>query len=291
MNSGPHSAQQGISRREYSRRRGVDEKAIRKHIESGVLAAAVRPDGKIDPDVADALLAACKTGGASVPSGLVKARTRKLAAGVALLQDELAEIEATALPAIGVAAVTKDIFLQMARVVWPIATMASRLAGLTPAAAMAALDDEVRDRLEAVASTKIQAPRGRKAQDGPALADMTPVDLATLRSDLQARKMEVDRDLRTGHRVHLADATKGAVDAVLRMRAKLLALPSKIGATFSDVVVDMIEIEALLQAEVAEALAELAGPAVTLAEIESARDQAIAMLPRRLTFTFPRIPT
>lgn len=42
----------GVSRRAYAKIRGVDEKAVRKAIESGRI--TVEPDGTIDPDKADA---------------------------------------------------------------------------------------------------------------------------------------------------------------------------------------------------------------------------------------------
>lgn len=45
----------GLSRRAYARRRGVTDKAVRKAITSGRIAAAVLPDHTIDADLADRL--------------------------------------------------------------------------------------------------------------------------------------------------------------------------------------------------------------------------------------------
>ncbi len=284
MKLGPQSASGHVSRRRYAHLRGVDEKAVRKAIEAGILKPALR-DGLIDVSAADALMAAHKIGGPTVATGLVKARTRKLAAGVALLQDELADLEASVVPAAGVAALTRDLTLHMARALWPIASMSERLAGLAPATAMAALEDEVRNRLEALASTKVQAPRPKasKAKSEATLAEMTPVDLAARRADLQARRLEHQRALRTGELLHLAEAQAGAVDRVLRARTKLLAIPAKVAARFVGVV-DAVELAPVLEAEVGEALTELASEHVTMVEIEAARHQTVDTLPGRLTF-------
>lgn len=45
----------GISRREYARRRGVSEKAVRKALADGRIKQSLLPDDSIDPDLADRL--------------------------------------------------------------------------------------------------------------------------------------------------------------------------------------------------------------------------------------------
>jgi hypothetical protein len=255
--------------------RGVNERQIRRYIENGALAGAILPDGSIDPDIADVKLSAAKVGGERVASNLVKARARKLGAAVALLADEVAELEAAVAPIADVRETVRRIAVHIAGIVWPLAGLAPQLAGLERSAAITVLEDEVRARLGAIAKTGVSAPRSkpRTPPDGPSLAEMNPVDLAAERATLQARKMEIQHALARNELVDLATEQAAAVDAVLRMRGKLLAVPSKIGAHMGDTV-DVTELRALLQAEVAEALAELAGPSVTRADIEAARDQA-----------------
>jgi hypothetical protein len=285
MKKGPQSASGHVSRREYARRRGVDEKAIRKAIEAGILKAALR-DGLIDVAAADALLSAHKIGGQQVSSGLVKARTRKLAAGVALLRDEIVDLQASTLPAAGVAALTRDIALHVSRIFWAMTNTAARLAGLERSTAIAVLDDEVRARLQAIADTRVQVPRSKsrkREDDRSALSEMSAVDLAAERATLQATRMEIERGLRVGELVDLATAQAAAVDRVLRMRTKVLALPAKLGASMGETV-DAAELAPVLEAELGAALAELACDAVSAAEIEAARHQAVDTLPGRMTF-------
>lgn len=45
----------GLSKRAYARRRGRDDKAVRKVIATGRIAAAILPDGTIDAVLADTL--------------------------------------------------------------------------------------------------------------------------------------------------------------------------------------------------------------------------------------------
>ncbi|OWK20633.1 hypothetical protein AJ88_27650 [Mesorhizobium amorphae CCBAU 01583] len=91
----------GISRRAYAKRRGCTEKAIRDRIADGTLVKAVLPDGTLDADKADKLLAAKVTAGKHVGSDLNDARRRKLAAGVALLQDEVEALVVSVVPVDG----------------------------------------------------------------------------------------------------------------------------------------------------------------------------------------------
>src|SRR5262245_16399296 len=81
----------GISRREYARQRGVDEKSIRKAIEDGRIAVAVLENGRIDPELADRLWDAATIGNAAAAT-LVEARSAKLVQSCLALQDEADEI-------------------------------------------------------------------------------------------------------------------------------------------------------------------------------------------------------
>ena len=47
----------GVSRRAYARSRNISEATVRKYVAEGKLAQAVLPDGTIDPERADQLLA------------------------------------------------------------------------------------------------------------------------------------------------------------------------------------------------------------------------------------------
>ena len=106
---------QAVSRRTYAKRRNVTEGAIRKRIADGSLADAMTPDGLIDPDKADALLAANTTAGRDISSDLVAAKRRKAAAACALLEGEVRDFGATLVPTKDVAAIYLQVVQEIAR--------------------------------------------------------------------------------------------------------------------------------------------------------------------------------
>src|SRR5262245_20078098 len=84
-----------LSQRGYARHRGVTPKAIRKRIAAGDLDGAI-VDGRIDPEIADRLLAENTTTGKRVTAvSLTAAKKRKLRAQIAELNDRLQELKAT----------------------------------------------------------------------------------------------------------------------------------------------------------------------------------------------------
>lgn len=194
----------GISRRQYAKRRGVSERSIRRAIEDGRIAASVLPDGMLDSDQADGLLAVGSVTGAAVPPKLADARRRKLAATVALLADDLDELERSVLTrAVGEA--TDDLIVrEVARQFLALPDeLAPKVAGLAPAIAAPIVEDAVRDALNRIAD------KGEKLADdrapttdvavvaaAPDLASMSATQLAAMKADLQARKLEIERGLK-----------------------------------------------------------------------------------------------
>jgi hypothetical protein len=171
----------------------------------------------------------------------------------------------------------------MCRALGPVAGLAPVLAGLERSAAVAVLEGEVRDRLQALADTEVACPHSKvgRQDDGSTLTEMSAVELAARRADLQARCLEIERGLRNGGLVDVVTAQAAVGDAVLRMRTKMLALPAKIGASLGEA--DAEELALLLRQEVGEALAELASEAVSIAQIEAAH-QAADVAPWRPIF-------
>ena len=127
---------EGISRRELARREGIAESSVRRHIESGALAAAVLPDGSLDAEKASAALAAVVTNAKRVPVALTHARGRRLRVQVRAREDEVADLQVSAVPPEVAATLLREQAAIITRHARPLAEAAAKLAGLTAAAAL-----------------------------------------------------------------------------------------------------------------------------------------------------------
>jgi hypothetical protein len=220
----------GVSRRRYARIRGVAESTIRKAVKDGRLAPAVLPDGTIDRDKGDELLAASTVAGAHVSSTLSEAMRRKAAASAALLADEVAEMEATLVPIGNVLDLEERVHAHVSdRLNAHILPCAPKIAGQEPGVAFKILMDVVNEALADISSTEIRVGRSRKkkAGKGKALADMTADEIAIFRTELLARRLELRCAAKNGEMVDPEIYCRPYMDEATRIRTNVLGMPSK----------------------------------------------------------------
>lgn len=224
-----------ISRRAYAKRRNVTEAAIRKRIADGTLSSAMTADGKINPDLADKLLAENTTGGNQTTAGLSEARRRKAAASIALLRDEVEAFERGFAPAQVIDALRKRVSLVIAAHFLKIVPDTSaHLAGKPPAIAAKIIDDAVFAALIAISETKrkVDTEGASKPQKGKALAKMTAVELATLRADLLARRMEVERQVKRQELVSVKKFEAEFMNRIVVIKTNAQAMHAKLATRF-----------------------------------------------------------
>lgn len=198
---------QGISRRELARRRGVDEKAIRLHIASGLLAPALMPDGSLDPYEANRLLDDNLTQGPQVADDVALAKARLLRATTALLQDDITRLRASLVEVADWQAFLRreGAFIAGCCRAVPEA-LAPAVAGLSPQDALPILRAAVRDLLEAL-SQEGDAGDDVGEDDEVDVESLTPAEVEALRNNLQAEERELKRAKRRGEVVLLEDAS------------------------------------------------------------------------------------
>jgi hypothetical protein len=261
----------GLSRREYAKRRGVSPTTIRRHVLSGLLAPALLPDDSIDATLADQILAKNLTRGAGAIPGLEAARRRKLLVEIALLTDELDALRSERVLPIVELEFLRSFYALVARNSARVVADGAMLAGKEPREAFAVLTESVYATLTTIAETQAQA------RDVPAdpddLASGVPiekldlVDLAALKADRQAARLELNRATSRGELVLIADMSDDLGDRITNYRARLLGLPSRAAPLFQSLgTAD--EAQATTFELVAEALAQFADDAMSATELE-----------------------
>lgn len=269
---GTQFAVDGISRRAYAKRRSVTEAAIRKRIADGTLAKALTTDGRIDPDVADRLLAEGTTAGAGTAGGLSEARRRKTAAAVALLCDEVAAFEGSVVSRQDADIVTRRLSLMVAKRLLQIpADIAATVAGKQPAIAAGVIDDAVFTALTEISEAKIVESKTKAdaaEQPSKALATMTLVELATLRADLQARRLETERKLKRREAVLVADLGSQLQKRVIILKTNVLAMHHKLAPRFQNA--NAAKARVILSEELNHIVECLACKAVSAEELKAA---------------------
>jgi hypothetical protein len=144
----PQKRRQGVSRRAYATSRGVSERAIRKHLTSGLLAPAVLGDGSLDAGRADSILTSRLSRPSGPPPALADARKRKLLIQTVILADEVAELRGGLAPPADVARLERALFAAAAQILAEmVLPLGPALAGLAPHAAFANVDGAVYDAL------------------------------------------------------------------------------------------------------------------------------------------------
>lgn len=264
-----------ISRRSYAKRRGVSETAIRKRIADGTLAKAMTADGKINPDLADKLLAENTTGGNQTTAGLSEARRRKAAASIALLRDEIEAFELGFVPRQAADDCARRVSLTIASRLLRIAfDIADQIAGKPPAVAATIIDRAVFDALTEISETKV-ASSGKataKQKKGKALAAMTLVELATLRADLQSRRLEVERAVKRREVVEIRKWEAQVMHRVIVVKTNIAAMHAKLATRFEKTTA--ARARAILLEELQYIVEALACKAVSAAELLKSRRAA-----------------
>ena len=270
----------GVSRRAYAKRRGCTEKAIRDRITDGTLAKAVLPDGTIDADKADALLAARVTAGKHVGSDLNEARRRKLAAGVALLQDDVSALVDSVVRVDDAGQHIRQNSLEIAQRLFRIADeCAGKVAGKEAATAADILDDAVRAALDDLSDGGSEdddldnedAPylEAQNPPGGAALDDLTAVQLAALKADLEAHRLETKRALNNGKLVEIERICGEFAARCSIVRNRMLGLHMKIAPHLLSA--DKRKAKELLEIEISEGVEEMACTWVTKADLTAGR--------------------
>lgn len=281
---GSHTKKSAISRRAYAKRRHVSEAAIRKRIADGTLVKALTKDGRIKPDVADRLLAAATTAGEKAPISLVDARRRKSAAAIALLQDEVDAVAAGYLPKRLIDESTRRINLTAARGLFRLPfILAALVAKKPPTIAGRIIDETVRRVLTEVAGSDPSAiaedaignrskgeipPLPAVMSASTVLSDLAPVQLATMRTDLLARRLELRRAIAKGELGHIETWKREEMARITITQRLCLAMPHKLAPYMERAtpakVVDLVE------HEIINILHHLACDAVSHAELVAA---------------------
>jgi hypothetical protein len=260
------------------RRRGVDERAIRKHVKSGLLAEALTPNRKIIADVADRILATALTKAPDVPPVLADARKRKLVAQVAAIEDEVAAIRNSLIEAGAVRACERAIALFFAESFGPLVKLGSGLAGVAPPAAFAKLTDAVHDTLTAIATADITfagrppdaPPPPPPAPPPPDLGTLDAVGLAARKADLEAERLELSRQKSRGELLDIEAEERRCAEPVVNSRTAALALPHRTAPLYEHLT--KREARALLKGAVVEVVSHF--DVVTLDELRAAVDAA-----------------
>lgn len=276
----------GLSRRAYAKARGVDEKAVRLHIESGLLKPAILPDGSLNAGLADVLLSTGTVKGPASAPDLADARRRKLAAQVALLQDEIAERRASLVTIVDRDKLVRTMVLEVARRSAAIVKHAGKAAGLPVVEAASVMTDRVHELLTELSTQPFEAEQEAKRQDRgarnfnvpnlnvepsvSALADMSTTELAARKADLEAERLEILRDVQNGVVEEVDEALLGLTRRLLDFRSALLAMPTRVAPVlqFSKAAAARQEVAKILR----ECVGNLAGPDTTEAELLEALD-------------------
>lgn len=259
-NSGSPGATAGI--KEYARQRGVSPAAVRKGIREGRIAADAA--GKVLVAESDARLAQGAVHGRSVSPTLADARRRKMAAAVRLLDDEVAALRASCLPADEVRFMWLNLCRESAASLATLLDLTPELAKIRPVMAAERLRERLHEILNDLATRQPDVPvHAEPTADGPDLASLSAVELATLRADLQAEALELKRRLRLGELLAESKVQEEIHNRILPARSRLLGTPTACGGWFE---LGEAEGRRRLRQDLADSLSELAGFGVTAAE-------------------------
>jgi hypothetical protein len=235
----------------------VDESTVRQAIREGRIAAAVAADGSVDAALADRLWAKNTTRAAPPEPGrspsLSAARKRKLAASVALLEDEVAGLRAGSISPKDADKIVREELRPVAARLRRIARDAAPLvASKDHNATVAVLKAEVARALTDIIAVELaepgEAPRPRSKAP-------TAVELDARKTDLLAERMEFQHALGRGEMVPVTDVVEALGERLTNVRSLLMALPGRLASSFA--YADTKQARTILEAELAAVLGEL----------------------------------
>lgn len=249
----------GVSRRAYAKSRGVSEAVVRKYLTQGKLSDALLPDGTLDPEKADQLLAASITRDRAQPVELRAAKARRLRAQVRRLGDDVRDLERSLVPADRVGPIATAVGLIVADNLRPLAERtAPMIAGMSGKDAHLALRNGVSDALATISSTMVPGGDGAKAGDDKELEldDLREPQLLAVQANLQAEKLELGRALDKGILRRVADAVEEHEEKMVVAKTLMLAMPARVAPYAESETAEQLRVR--ISQEIEHALA--AGP-------------------------------
>ncbi len=268
----------GLSRRAYARRVGVNEKTVREHIASGLLKPAIRPDGLLDPILADDLLARGRTRGPSVAPDLDDARRRKLAAQCRLIEDEVKALRSSRATPANVKDILAANYRAFAAGCAPVAKAAATLAGADPLQAFTKLTEAVYAVLTDLSERPLESDQDPALDDppptGPAFDTLDAIQLAATKADLEGERLELIRATKRGDLVTIAEAMSDFGDRLSTFRGRMLGLPSRSAPMYQAADTDAEAADVAIEI-IDEALFSFVGDEITQAELQEALRHAI----------------
>lgn len=254
MGDGSAKMTKGISRRQYARQRGCDERLVRRKIADGSLVAAVQPDGKLDGAIADRLWTT--TTGPRVQGTLAAARRRRLRAScnvlawnVGKLRDSLIEVGHIAEGAAAMVNLVDATFGPLP------SKLAPSLAGQPAPRAFVVLDDNIRAALTDLAESNSVTYGEGVVHPTFELAGLDETGLATARHNFAAERTELLHRRQRGDLLVVDEVIAGLTDAITRFRTRLCYLPGKLAPHFLSR--NVAESARLLRRELDDALRDL----------------------------------
>ncbi|MBN9348467.1 MAG: phage terminase large subunit family protein [Devosia sp.] len=248
----------GVSRRAYAKSRKISEATVRKYLDQGKLSDALLPDGTLDAEKADRLLAASITRDHQ-PVELKAAKARRLRAKVRRLGDEVRDLEKSLVRADRVGAVARVASLIVADTLGPIAErMAPIIAEMNGKDAHLALRNAVSDALEVISSAMVTAGDGAQIAEEKELEldALGEPQLLAVQANLQADKLELGRALDKGILRRVADAVEEHEEKMVVSKSLMLAMPGRVAPYAQSETAE--QLRARISQEIEHALA--AGP-------------------------------
>lgn len=259
----------GISRRAYARHRQVDEKQIRKKIADGTLKPALLPNGMLDADKADDLLASATVRGGGTSATLVESKRRKTAASCALLADEIESLEGAVIYADLAAEMVRTEGTAIARRIFSIAAVAApMIVGNNLAVIAEVLRAQVELAMTELTSIEVAEPAKEAVYAGRRFGDMDLAALETVKNDLLAERLEIRRKLNRKELLLISTVSDTWARRLSMLRPNLLGLPNALAAQSEHA--DFAAVTKMLEVGIASELKSLVCPYFSQADLEAA---------------------
>ena len=247
---------ESISRREAARRAGIDESTVRKHIESGALAAAVLSDGRLDAAKVAKMLPRIVSKGPVAPAALTTARSRRLRAEVLRLTDEVEDLAADTIAPAEAEEMLAEQRAILASQLQAVPEQAAALAGRPAPEVLKTLREVIFAALETRAEAADEdEDEWWNEPDEVDVAALAPSILLARRIDLTAQRLEIEHALSRGTLVKIGDVAAAFEDKLVVAKSILAAIPSRLSQTIA--AASPPEAMQLVRAEVEGALREL----------------------------------
>ena len=249
----------GVSRRAYAKSRRISEATVRKYLNQGKLGDALLPDGTLDAQKADRLLASSITQGRAQPVELRAAKARRLRAQVRRLGDEVRGLQRSLVHTQRVGPIASVGGLIVANILRPLGErMAPLIAGMNGKDAHQALRNAVYASLENISSTmlgRVDGAKGRKERELE-LDELGEAQLLAVQANLQADKLELERALDKGILSRISDAVQEYEERMVVSKSLVLAMPGRVAPYAEGATAEQLRV--LIDQEIEQALA--AGP-------------------------------